>query len=88
MRLDKYINPDFFQDIAESHTVRGAKSLLLAAEKKRDEVTKQAVNEPQHTGDKNDVLYKLGFAAGLSWVLNLPETAKTVLSKLPEDKEL
>lgn len=86
MDIKKYL-PESLQIVgaAEADDIRASKALLSAAQKRIDEIRDEIEDRPQRNESdlKKDVVYKLGFIAGLKWVRRLPSEAKAYQQHLP-----
>jgi hypothetical protein len=84
MKLTDYIqkNEDFHL-ISKALDVGASRALLKAAMCKRNKSRKQAEDEPKRSDNlKEDIIYRLGFISGLTWILDLPGQANDYLKNL------
>jgi len=53
---------------------------------RRDQIRRQNEDNPKRSSEnlKEDIVYKMGFLAGLNFVLDLPEKVREHLKNLPE----
>lgn len=85
IKLDNYF-PDG-QDIvlvSQAEQVASVQSLFKGVEAKRDEVRNICETKPKRCPEDltQDLVYLLGFTAGLNWVLRLPGRSREFLEKI------
>jgi len=78
---------DDFNAVASAYEIRAAKSLLKAAEIRRNKERDNIELNPKRDDEnlKNDIVYKLGLIAGLNFIIDLPREAKKHIHNLEGD---
>ena len=84
-RIDKYL--DKSEDIillSQSGEVEAIRVLLKATENKRDKVREILETKPKHSPEnlEEDLVFLLGMAKGLNWVLGLPARSREFIKNL------
>ena len=88
MNLKKYIpEGQYWQQVSQAREVPFVNTILNGCEIKVNEIFKQLTEKPQMNKEdlKKDLVFMLGFAAGLNWVLDLPGEAQKYIDHLPEE---
>lgn len=88
MNLKKYI-PDgkYYQNLSDIRQIGVARVFLDAVTIKRDEIRERNESKPQICDEDifRDIRFNLGVVWALNWVLDLPDVARKIVSKLPEN---
>lgn len=83
MDLTKYMEGSDIHELADAEHVVAARAMLKAGERRLEEERKMAEERPERNLEdlKRDLVYRIGFIAGLKWMLSLPQEARKLLEK-------
>ena len=86
--IERYGNSDSraLIEISSAPSSAPAARLLDVAKKKKDEIIIDAMLNPTHSNDlKKDIVYRLGMAAGIEWVISQPKIAKKYIDMMDRE---
>lgn len=77
-------------ELAYANDIQGVRAIMAVVEAKLNETRTDAEERPRLVDDevKMDLRYKMGFIAGLKYVLALPERGREIIENLPEQGEM
>jgi len=89
MRIDKYL--DKSEEIillSQSEEVEAIRVLLKATENKRNKVREALEMKPKYSPEnlEEDLVFLLGMAKGLNWVLGLPERSRNYINNFKTER--
>lgn len=88
MNLKKYIpEGKYYQHLADIRQIGVANAMLGGIERKRDQIRELNEAKPQICDEDitKDMRFRAGAVWALNWVLSLPDVAREIVSKLPDD---
>lgn len=83
MDLTKYMEVSDIRELTGAEHVVAARAMLKAGTSRLEEERKSVEEHPERNLEdlKRDIVHRIGFIAGLKWMLSLPQEARKLLEK-------